>query len=193
MSLHLICTHPQIALRSCLLPGISFSSCVSFWHLGCRWAGWMAGLHVKTERKFQLKTWYAVVRNKQPQKAAWLYYEKINRCYLSHIFKSKICKHWYKVTNHRQCFCKFQVFLLVSQEQLDKKQQQLTKPGGTIKIEGRFKEMGSCFGKFLRFKGVLALKIKKKKKRRLFTIWTVYPCCILVNFPADTFYQVSNG
>lgn len=162
MSPHLICTHPQIALRSCLLPGISFSSCVSFWHLGCRWAGWMAGLHVTTERKFQLKTWYAVVRNKHQQNAAWLYEEKISRCYSAHIFKSKICKQGHE--SQAVLFVKFQVFLLVSQEQLDKKQQQLTKPGGTIKIEGRFNEMGSCFGKFLRFKGVLALKIKKKKK-----------------------------
>lgn len=84
--------------------------------------------------------------------------KKINRCYSSRIFKSKICKQGHESQA---------VFLLVSPEQLDKKQQQLTKPGGTIKIEGRFKEMGSCFGKFLRFKGVLALKIKK---RRLFTI-----------------------
>lgn len=36
-------------------------------------------------------------------------------------------------------------------------------PGGTIKIEGRFKEMGSCFGKFLRFKGILPLNIKKRE------------------------------
>lgn len=119
MSPHLICTHPQIALRSCLLPGISFSSCVSFWHLGCRWAGWMVGLHVTTERKFQLKTWYAVVRNKHQQNAAWLYEEKISRCYSAHIFKSKICKQGHE--SQAVLFVKFQVFLLVSQEQLDKK------------------------------------------------------------------------
>lgn len=193
MSLHLICTHPQIALRSCLLPGISFSSCVSFWHLGCRWAGWMAGLHVKTERKFQLKTWYAVVRNKQPQKAAWLYYEKINRCYLSHIFKSKICKHWYKVTNHRQCFCKFQVFLLVSQEQLDKKNNNnLPSRAEQSKLKADSRRWDPVLENSSDSKGFWPWRLKKKK-RRLFTIWTVYPCCILVNFPADTFYQVSNG
>lgn len=47
-------------------------------------------------------------------------------------------------------------------------------PGGTIKIEGRFKEMGSCFGKFLRFKGILPLNIRKKgdySQSEQFTHW----------------------
>jgi len=40
--------------------------------------------------------------------------KKVSGCYLSHIFKSKICKYWCEVTNYMQCFVKFQVFLLVA-------------------------------------------------------------------------------